>query len=230
MLKKMEKNSQICFVWKHNGEECPFIALAGTRNSESQIDQLAHKFKSYALIENDLNSANKFFSRVMAARDEGDTDYIDAIFEMAIMAYSRPFADGEGRSLKLHGDQIFKGKSNLKNTHQHLRDLRNKFSAHSGGTAYEEVLLYIALTPASSSKAVLELYRGMVRLAGMTDEFISEAIEAINFILDWIKPKQDELYLQILALMRAIDIEALYKDARYPEHFGPEVQKIFMSK
>lgn len=230
MLQKMEKRSQICFVWKHNGEECPFIALAGPKNSDNQIDQLASKFKSYALIENDLNSAKKFFARVGSKNDENDIDYTDAIFEMAIIAYSRPFADGEGRSLKLHGDQVFKGRSELKTVHQQLRDLRNKFSAHSGGTAYEEVLLYVALTPVSGSKSVLEMYRGMVRLASMTDEFINGAIEIINFILDWIKPKQDELCEQILNLMRTSNIETLYKDAHYPEQFGPEVQKVFISK
>lgn len=236
MLQKMEKNSQICFVWKHNGEECPFIALAGSQNSENQIDQLALEFKSYALIENDLNTAKKFFALVRSKSDENDTDYIEAIFEMAIMAYSRPFTEGEGRSrsdgrpLKLHGDQIFKGKRELKDVHQQLLDFRNKFSAHSGGTSFEDVLLYVALTPASRSKAVLEMYRGMIRVASMNDEFNQGAIQAINFVLDWIKPKQDDLYSKIMGLMRAIDIEDLYRDARFPEALGPNVQKVFISK
>lgn len=230
MIFEMAKDFHVCFVKKINDVECPFFGLVADKTSHNEIEQLVVKLKSYLMIESDLLKAKHYFSWVKSENDHKNSDFIEAIFEMAIICYSRPFADGEGRSFKIHGDQVFKKKTEFKGIHQQLRDLRNKFSAHSGGTLLEEVLVCVALNPPPKERAVLELYHGILRLAGHTDDFLNESIAAIDYIIEWLRPFKDELTNKILELVRANDLEILYKNAIYPEAIEKTVRKVIILK
>ncbi len=222
---KLDEHSGVAFVWKKDGAECPFIELAGSVDSEMPVDILVRKFKSYAIIERDLNIAKECFIKV-SSLSEDEISIMDALIESAIFSYSRPFAAGYGKNVQLDGDEVFKNNPEMKASHDLLRNLRNQFSAHVGENLYEKVMIYIALAPKPLPREVIEIYRGLVRTTGFNESFYSDSVNIINVALEWIKIRQDFLYREILQEVKNVNISELYAQAHLPQNIVKEIQKI----
>lgn len=214
---KAQAGQPIVFIWKHNDQECPFIQFT--------VPKLVKSYADYAMIEQDLLSARECLKQIDLKN--GNHIVLNSLLSNAITNYGRCFTKGEAKAVILDPNQVFKGKPTELNVHDLLMKLRHRFFAHSGGTEFETVMVYLALNPDKKSGPV-EVYRGLIRTSSFAETFNLEAIAVINFVLDWVKVKIDTAHERMKELIAKQNINDLYGQSICPGTLGENVLRIYV--
>jgi hypothetical protein len=217
---KMDAGEQIVFIWEHDGETCPFIHYVDPR--------LVKQYSDYCLVDEDLRSARACFELLRSSMDANHTIQ-NSLLANAVVTYGRCFTEADARGVILDPNQVY-GQANINRVaHDWIMKLRHKFFCHVGGTEYESIMVYLALHP-DGKTGPLEVYRGIVRISGFENIQIEQAIGAIDFALDWVKPKIDSAVSRIKDLLKKEEVKGLYKQAIYPDQIEPEVVQVRINR
>ncbi|KYG62385.1 hypothetical protein AZI86_16235 [Bdellovibrio bacteriovorus] len=207
------------FLAKKDGTECPFVPL-------TEDTLFARDFFAYAGMAQDFDSAKELFIESQNYL-ESPTIY-GSLVSQGILAYCRPFKPGNSRSIrKLNPDDIFKEPA-VKDVHNEIQVFRDKLYAHADKSPYRAILLNIALEPNSSSKAVLDIYRGMTMTIGLEPALVNNFVYTTNIAIDWINTTLDSEHLKLREHISKMDLESLYRDAIDPTTFDHSVVKHFL--
>jgi hypothetical protein len=141
------------------------------------------------------------------------------LFISAVMTYMKCFNDGEGRSVQLQYDRVYKGNEKMLEYHFQLKDLRNKVFGHRG------------IHPVVSNKTVVYFYppqidfdhiETKVSVTNLSyDHSVERFIELIERSKEYIDKELEELHPIFIAKVRSMDIEEMYANSKIPD-----IQKI----
>jgi len=170
----------------------------------------------------DLNGVSYDLDIVASLCDQYlKTDYLassenlllaQAIFMSAVVTYGRTF--GSAVRSGVTRDQIDLLPEELRLRHQHFKDLRDKFVAHSVN-AFEENCVKLYLQPPERGEpGVAFIGLGHSRVAALSHDDLAQLKELAAAVLDLVKAEMETEQSRLLELSKTLPVEDIYN---FPE-------------
>jgi hypothetical protein len=207
---------EYCFVWEHEGKQCPFIHLTDPKLVKSYAD--------YGLIDEDLRQSRECF-HLLATQPIDNFTVAASLLANGVVTYMRPFTVGEARNTRLDPKGVFAKAKDLRGIHDEIAAMRHKLFAHAGGSAHEGISVCLALHPDMQSGPV-EIYRGFHRVNAFKPEWNANVIKIIDWTLDWVKRKIDDSYKRMRKILWSENVSSLYDQAVVPQALPPHIVRI----
>lgn len=151
--------------------------------------QLAKQMQGYVLIERDLRMVGEWLKTIArisrqpetrdphawTTNDDATHAVVFGLFVASVTTYGKCFAQAEGRRVQLDDSWIPIG---FDDTHKRMREMRNKFTAHSGSEEFESVnvvlvvpVQYGRLHPKEQPRLYREMRQTEAQLSFDDDEY-----------------------------------------------------------
>lgn len=208
---KFEAGDTLEFVVFVDGAPCPHVDLV--KLYEHEAKQLA----AYALIQKDLETTLEMSESLL--RDTTLSEIArQSLFYSSIFTYGRCFTDAaQGRKVKLEATADWLGADPLSvRCHEMVMEIRHKYLAHGGATAYEFIYLNGSLHPDKTRKSVVAVAPFIVSAKVLDDAIISNFHVLYTNVMLNVNNKVKKLTERILQKLSTEPIDELYQQANYP--------------
>ena len=170
-------------------------------------------FKGYLLIHRDirnidtwLNLLNKHLyelygdkiplPNIRIKEKENVYDTIKSLFISSVTMYGKLFVKAEGRLVKLE-KQIFGNNSELLGYHETIMKYRHNFTAHSGATKTEGVIVYLLIDSIKDRDTLPIIVKEIYQPDYPAHEEIINFQKLIQFLKEKVDRKTDKLFARI---------------------------------
>jgi hypothetical protein len=204
------KGGEYKFFTRYKGVLCPHVIL-----TQDEI----RNYSGRLLVIKDLKWALEITTSAIKLLSNEDESFnwtlvAEGLFRSAIMTYTKCFkTDNRGASLD---PSMFKNNEEMRNIYLEIKNFRDSYLAHAGGSKLEDCEFRLVLNPKNMPRGILNI-QPIIRDTNVFSKINGEGLLSIlEFSIDYMSQKQMGKYQALKKKMESIPIEDLYGRAEFP--------------